>query len=83
MRSRLPEEPLTITATTIAEFLERYGQVESARMVRSMAKAGEEAWRREQDAAKRYEALYERLCKYEPEQPRAERNFKPPPEASD
>jgi hypothetical protein len=79
----MPEEPLTITATTIAEFLERYGQVESARMVRSMAKASEEAWRREQDAAERYRALYERLCKYEPPAPRVERNCTPPPEASD
>ena len=78
-----PDEPLTISADVIAEYLERCNKPGMASFVRRMGKNDTEWYGRLRDEQTRYEALYQRFIQYEPEQPRHERNFQPPPEASD
>jgi hypothetical protein len=77
-------EPLTIDASVVVEFLERHERFRMAGLVRDLAKAGK-TYQIDLDLQRQqYQRLYERLCKYEPEQPRYEPpTGVPPPESSD
>lgn len=66
MRIRLDPEPCTIDADVVVEFLERLGRPGMAGFVRSLARRDTQAGLRDQQHRMAYDAIVERLHKYEP-----------------
>lgn len=77
------EEPLTIDADIVAEWLSDRGQDRMARFVAALGRSAQIANQRERHAYEQAEELRKRLEVYEPSQRYGQRDPTPPPEASD
>jgi hypothetical protein len=83
MRRVLNEEPATISAGDVIQFLERHERHESAALVRSLSSAAQRDAQLYAALYRDYQAMYERLQRYEPKETHEPCTGVPPPESSD
>lgn len=79
-RVRFEEEPLTIDAESVADFLRRHGQTGAASLVLSIDRS---ATRNNREVMRLLARITELEQKYEPRVPFCQRDYTPPPEATD
>lgn len=81
--TRHEDEPLTIDADCVAEWLRDRGKDRMASFVQALGHSCQMANQRERHAYEQAEELRKRLEVYEPQQRHQQRDPTPPPEASD